>query len=102
MNEKTTLGSHLEPSQNYLIRTVTHDFTGRLEKIGAHELVLSTAAWITDIGRFDRIQVDADAFEGVEPIIHPLIINRQSIVAVVIIAELPTERKTKGKPKGKK
>ncbi len=104
MPEKTTLGSHLQLGQNYCIRTVTDIFTGRLDKIGAHEIVLSTAAWITEVGRFDHIQVDADAFEGVEPLVHPLIINRVAIVDVIAIEELPTIRKVAKPPKknGKK
>jgi len=104
MPDKTTLGSHLQLGEKYCIRTVTDIFTGRLDKIGAHEIVLSTAAWITEVGRFDHIQVDADAFEGVEPIVHPLIINRVAIVDAITIEELPIVRKVpkKNGKKGKK
>lgn len=97
MPDKTTLGSHLQLGEKYCIRTITNTFTGQLDKIGEHELILSNASWITDIGRFDEIQVDAEAFKGVEPIIHPLIINRAAIVDVTVIEELPTIRKA-GKP----
>lgn len=101
MPDKTTLGSYLQLGQNYCIRTVTDIFTGQLDKIGAHEIILSNAAWITEVGRFDHIQVDADAFEGVEPIIHRLIINRAAIVDAIAIEELPMVRKVP-KKRGKK
>jgi len=102
--DKTTLGSYLQLNQTYLIRTTTDIFTGRLDTIGAHEIILSSASWITEVGRFDHIQVDADAFEGVEPIIHPLIINRVAIVDAIAIEELPMVRKVpkKNGKKGKK
>lgn len=43
---------HWEVGKNYFIRTVTHHLVGRLEKVTEHELVLSSAAWIADDGRF--------------------------------------------------
>ena len=35
-----------------LIRTVTHYLTGRVEAVGEHEILLSSAAWIADTGRY--------------------------------------------------
>ena len=37
---------------SYLIRTVTHIYTGRVVAIGAHSVQLEQAAWIADTGRF--------------------------------------------------
>ncbi len=38
--------------ENYLIRTVTMTLVGKLEAVYESELVLSTASWIADTGRF--------------------------------------------------
>lgn len=51
---------------NYFIRTVTHHLTGKLEKVTPQELVLSTAAWIPDDGRFANAVAASEFFE-VEP-----------------------------------
>lgn len=37
---------------NVFIRTVTHYFTGRVEKVTKSWIYLSSAAWIADTGRF--------------------------------------------------
>lgn len=44
--------SPLRVANNVLIRSVTHYYTGRVEVLDAHEIVLSSAAWIPDTGRF--------------------------------------------------
>jgi len=38
--------------KNYFIRTVTHHLTGKLVRVTSKELVLESAAWIADDGRF--------------------------------------------------
>ena len=35
-----------------LVRTVTNYYTGRVEEVTEHEILLSDAAWIPDTGRF--------------------------------------------------
>lgn len=45
-------GCPYQVGQNYFIRTVTHHYTGRLVRVTAKELVLESAAWIADDGRF--------------------------------------------------
>ena len=52
---KTTKQVTIEPyeiGKKYLIRTVTHYYTGKLQKVYNQELVLSDAAWIPDTDRF--------------------------------------------------
>jgi hypothetical protein len=44
--------SPLRVGNNVLIRTVTHYYTGRVEVLTESEIVLSSAAWIVDTGRF--------------------------------------------------
>jgi hypothetical protein len=65
--------------QAYLIRTVTHYYTGRLIEIHQNELVLEKAAWIADTGRyFDALK--KGTLNEVEPIIGPCIIARGAII----------------------
>ncbi len=44
--------SPLRVGNAVLIRTVTHYHTGRVEILTSTEVVLSSAAWIADTGRF--------------------------------------------------
>jgi hypothetical protein len=68
--------------QSYLIRTVTHYYTGKLETVYSQELVLSKAAWIADTGRYyDALK--KGTFNEVEPIIGDCIINRGAIIDAV-------------------
>jgi len=68
--------------EKYLIRTVTHYYTGQLTSVYDNELVLDTAAWIPDTGRFyDAIKTGN--VNEVEPIIGPLIVGRGAIVDVI-------------------
>ena len=79
---------------NYFIRTVTHHYTGKLEAVYAGELVLSTAAWIADDGRFaDALK--SSEFSEIEP--YPadrlVIIGRGAVLDAVEIDTLPTSQK---------
>lgn len=68
--------------QAYLIRTVTHYYTGRLEKVTAQELVLASAAWIADTGRyFDALK--NGTLNEIEPIIGNAIIGRGAVIDAV-------------------
>ena len=79
--------------QAYLIRTVTHYYTGKLIEIHSQELVLDTAAWIADTGRyFDALK--KGTLNEVEPIIGPVVISRGAIIdAAQWQFELPTVQK---------
>ena len=65
---------------NYFIRTVTHHITGKLVEVGPHELVLLSAAWIADDGRFaDALK--AGTFAEIEPFPDGrVIVGRGSII----------------------
>jgi hypothetical protein len=79
--------------KNYLIRTVTHYYTGKLVWVGEKEIVLDTASWIADTGRFMQA-VQTGELKEVEPIGDGLIIGRGAIIdATVITWEVPTEQK---------
>lgn len=68
--------------QSYLIRTVTHHYIGQMKWVGDAELVLSSASWIADDGRYHNALKDGTLNE-VEPIIGDAIIGRGSIVDCV-------------------
>lgn len=79
--------------QNYLIRTVTHYYTGKLMRVTAKELVLSTAAWIADTGRFSDALRTGNLSE-VEPIAGDVVVGRGAVVdAIGWVHALPTEQK---------
>lgn len=65
--------------QAYMIRTVTHYYTGRIDKINAGELLLSDAAWIPDTGRYSD-SVKSGTLSEIEPIVGLLILSRGAIV----------------------
>ncbi len=78
----------------YFIRTVTHHYTGILEEVYAGELVLSSAAWIADSGRFHQA-VTTGEFAEVEPYgaDQSVIIGRSGILDAVIVPKIPTSPK---------
>lgn len=63
------------------IRTVTMHHTGLIEAITAEEVVLSSAAWIADSGRF-HTALTTGRLSEVEPFPEPVSIGRGSIVDV--------------------
>ena len=91
----SSLPAHpFEIGAKYFIRTVTHHYTGRLEKVFAGELVLSSAAWIADNGRFHQA-VTTGEFSEVEPYgpNQSVIIGRGGILDAVIVPKIPTAQK---------
>jgi hypothetical protein len=76
-----------------LVMTVTHYYTGKLERVTPGELVLSTAAWICDTGRLHDA-LKTGVLNEVEPIPGNVIIGRGAIVSVLEWPHtLPTEQK---------
>lgn len=91
--EDSDKGHPYQVGQNYFIRTVTHYYTGKLERVTAKELVLSTAAWIADTGRFfDALK--SGKLNEVEPIPGDVVIGRGAVIdAVRWSHDLPKEQK---------
>lgn len=82
-----------EIGKNYLIRTVTMIDTGKLVAVGPTELVLESAAWVADTGRFSGALQSCD-FNEVEPFPKgKLIIGRGSVIDAIQIPTLPTKQK---------
>ena len=79
---------------NYLIRTVTMTYTGKLVEVWNKELVLVDAAWIPDSGRWADA-VAKCSFSEVEP--YPdgerVIIGRGAILDAVKINIIPRSQK---------
>jgi len=67
----------------YLIRTVTHYWTGQLVAVGQQELILKNAAWIADTGRFHDCATKA-TFNEIEPVYGNVIIGRASVIDAIV------------------
>ena len=81
--------------ENYLIRTVTMIYTGKLVKVFEKELVITDASWIPETERWAD-SVAKGNFKEVEP--YPdnseVILNREAILDVTKVNwKLPREQK---------
>jgi len=65
--------------RNYFIRTVTYHIVGKLIDIYKKELVLTSASWIADSGRFNNALKNG-IFNEVEPFVNNVIVNRSGII----------------------
>lgn len=63
----------------YFIRTVTMHLIGKLEKVTDKELLLSSASWIADSGRFHDA-IKTGKLNEVEPFVSDIIVGRGSII----------------------
>lgn len=70
-----------EIGKAYFIRTVTMNHIGVIEKVFDNEIVLSSASWIADSGRFHNALRDGTLSE-VEPFIGNVIVGRNAIIDV--------------------
>lgn len=80
----------------YLVRTVTMIQCGRLSWVGEQEIVLTSASWIADTGRFHKALISKDELAEVEPFPEgEVIVGRGAIVDAVIPewTELPKKAK---------
>jgi hypothetical protein len=79
--------------EDYLIRTVTMIYTGRLVALTPTDFVLEDAAWIADTGRFSDALAKGSLSE-VEPYPGRVVVSRASYVdAAVWKHPLPREQK---------
>lgn len=77
----------------YLVRTVTMIVLGKLDKVFDGELVMSSASWVADTGRFyDALKTGK--LNEVEPFTDDVIVGRGSIIdATIWTHKLPKEQK---------
>ena len=79
--------------KKYFIRTATYHVVGRLDEIYKNELVLSSASWIADSGRFNAALTSGN-FEEIEPFVNDVIVSRGGIIdATEWDHELPSQVK---------
>lgn len=75
--------SPLRIGNNVLIRTVTLYHTGKIELLTKEEIVLSSAAWIPDVGRFhETVKEGTVKLAEVEPFAGNVSINRGGVIDV--------------------
>jgi hypothetical protein len=78
--------------KNFFFRTVTYHLVGKVEKIVGKFVLLSTASWIADSGRFMQTIKDGNLKE-VEPVGYAFV-NLESVTDFFPIDwELPTKQK---------
>ena len=83
--------SPLQVGNLVFIRCVTHYFTGKVEEVTEHEIVLSSAAWVADTGRFSEA-LRKGTLSEIEPFPDPVSVGRGSVVDVTLWNhKLPTE-----------
>ena len=92
-NKDASASHPFKVGENYFIRTVTMIIIGHLEAVHGGELMLSSASWIADTGRFHNALKDGELAE-VEPFTHNVIVGRGAIVDATTWAHaLPREQK---------
>lgn len=74
-----TLKSPYQKGKAYLIRTVTHYYTGKLVAVFKNELVLEDAAWIADTGRFGTA-IKGGSLNEIEPMEGPVVVGRGAVI----------------------
>ncbi len=82
-----------EIGEAYFIRTVTMHLLGRLEAVTDKELLLSSASWIADSGRFHEA-INTGKLNEIEPFRDNVIIGRAALIdATRWSHKLPKEAK---------
>jgi hypothetical protein len=79
--------------ENYLIRTVTFTYSGKLKSKTNMFLVLESASWIADTGRYNECLKDQSKFNEVEPYKYDVIVACGAIVDATKIDTLITSVK---------
>jgi len=79
-------GSPWQIGENYIIRTVTMIQVGKLVDVTEKELVLESASWIADTGRFNDFLMKGDSEElEVEPFPEgQVIVGRGALIDATI------------------
>jgi hypothetical protein len=83
----------LKVGEAYLIRTVTHYYTGRVKAVSTTDITLGEAAWIPDTGRYHEA-LKTGHLNRVEPYPDEVIVATGAIVDAAIWGhELPRDPK---------
>jgi hypothetical protein len=91
---KKSVAYELKTGKNYLFRTITMIYTGRLHQIEGDHYVLLNAAWIPETNRWSE-SVRTGQFKEVEPYPpeEPVFLFKGAILDIVAIPVLPLEVK---------
>ncbi len=82
-----------EVGKSYFIRTVTYHWTGKVVMIVGKFLVLDSAAWIADSGRFMQA-IKNGTLSEVEPVGDGVLVNIDSITDTIPwVHALPMDQK---------
>lgn len=82
-----------EEGKAYIIRSVTHMWTGKVVSVTETDLILDTCAWIADSGRWMDAITKGELNE-VEPMGDGIIVGRSGIIdATPWVHELPVAQK---------
>lgn len=81
-----------EIGKNYLVRTVTMIYVGKLLKVYKGELVLSKACWIPETLRFSET-LSSGEFAECEPYLNDVIIGRGAILDATILEKYNATKK---------
>ena len=85
--------SILAKGKKVFIRTVTHFYTGEVQSVSKEGVVLKSAAWIADTGRFHNFLKDGTVNE-VEPFVSPVFVPFTAMIdATPWLHELPKAQK---------
>jgi hypothetical protein len=94
---QTNKAHPFEIGKNYFIRTVTMSHVGKLEAVYDDILVLSSASWVADTGRFGNAMksgLEAIDSSEIEPFVNNIFIGRGALIDMTIYNfPLPTKQK---------
>ena len=86
-------GTMMELGQKVFIRTCTNYFLGRVTAVSAEEVILTSASWVADTGRFGEFLASGKPNE-VEPYPRGCVVRLAAVVDWSLWShDLPTEAK---------
>jgi hypothetical protein len=88
----TSSETFFKVGENYLIRTVTMIYTGKIKRINDTQLLLEDAAWIPETETWVDC-VKECIFKAVEPYYRDVILQLGAVLDSTIIDTLPREQK---------
>jgi hypothetical protein len=88
----TSNDTYLEIGKNYLIRTVTMIYAGKIAGIKGNEVLLTNCSWIAHTGRFHD-NLKSCEFEEVEPYVNEVLLYKTAFLDATPIKTLPTQQK---------
>ena len=84
--------SFLNVGEQYLFRTVTMIYSGKIVAMNKNEIALEQCCWIAETKRWYDSLKECD-FNEVEPYVYPVVLFKGAILDVTKLDKLPTEQK---------